>query len=98
MVRHRPATVERERAAAAYKRLVYKRRQVRDAVRLHRLRKRNGIKCLRIHIAYRSIDSFIKSGLLATEQRDDDSAIERAIALLCRVGFRAIRAGTETAG
>jgi hypothetical protein len=39
-----------------------------------------------------TLDAFIKIGVLAEERRNDDTAIEAAIAVLCRRGYRAIKA------
>jgi hypothetical protein len=39
-----------------------------------------------------TLAAFIKVGVLSAEERDDDKAIEAAIAVLCRRGYRAIKA------
>jgi hypothetical protein len=39
-----------------------------------------------------TLAAFIKIGVLKAEHRNDDTAIEAAIAQLCRAGFRAIEA------
>jgi hypothetical protein len=43
-----------------------------------------------------TLDAFIKIGVLAEERRNDDTAIEAAIAVLCRRGYRAIKGERET--
>jgi hypothetical protein len=76
-------------------RLVHHRMVVRDCQRRHRQRQRKGARCLRIVIsdAEQTMSAFVRIGVLAEDQRDDDAAVESAIAQLCRAGFRAIEAG-----
>jgi hypothetical protein len=63
----------------------------------YRARKRNGARCLRIEIsnAEQTLDAFVKIGVLKAERRNDDTAIEAAIAVLCRRGYRAIKGERE---
>jgi hypothetical protein len=53
---------------------------------------------LRIEIsnAEPTLDAFVKIGMLAEEQRDDNRAIEAAVSALCQRGYRAIKAERET--
>ncbi|MGY3563172.1 hypothetical protein ACVWXP_006441 [Bradyrhizobium sp. USDA 4463] len=82
-------------------RLVHHRQILRDCQRRHRERARNGARCLRIVIsdADRTLDAFVRVGVLAQERRHEDKAVENAVAELCRAGFRAIEAreGNERA-
>jgi hypothetical protein len=80
-----------------FEHLAHKRAVARKCSRRYRARQRNGVKCLRIEISNwaATIDAFVRAGVLAEEQRNDDRAIETAIALLCRAGFRAVQAGIE---
>ena len=80
-----------------FEHLAHKRAVARKCSRRYRARQRNGVKCLRIEISNwaATIDAFVRAGLLAEEQRNDDRAIETAIAQLCRAGFRAVQAGFE---
>jgi hypothetical protein len=75
-------------------RLVHHRMVVRDCQRRHRQRQQKGDRCLRIVIsaADQTLSAFIRIGLLTEAQRNNDAAIETAIAQLCRAGFRAIEA------
>jgi hypothetical protein len=41
--------------------------------------------------------NFVKVGVLRADQRDDDAAVEKAIAQLCRRGHRALVAEQEAA-
>ena len=77
-------------------RLVHHRMVVRDCQRRHRQRQRKGARCLRIVIsdAERTLDALVRVGVLLSERRNQDAAIEAAIAQLCRAGFRAIEAGS----
>ncbi len=61
--------------------------------RRYRMYRRNGTRCLRISIvgAKATLAAWVEAGLLAEDQVDDDRAIERAIAQLCREGFRVVR-------
>ena len=51
-------------------------------------------RCVRIEVTdwAETLDAFIRIGVLKAEQRNDDKAIEAAIAVLCRRGYRAIKA------
>ena len=75
-----------------------RKRQNVERVQRCRARKQAGAHCVRIEVTdwAETLDAFIKIGVLAEERRKDDTAIEAAIATLCRAGFRAIKAGTET--
>jgi hypothetical protein len=48
-------------------------------VRLHRQRRRHGLRCLMIEIRNREIDALIRRGLLDNEKRDDTTAIRAAL-------------------
>ena len=77
-------------------RLLRKRAQARRYSRRYRRRQRAGTKLLSIEIGHaeQTIAAWVALGLLTEDQRDDDRAIESAIAQLCRAGFRAIEAGS----
>ena len=79
-------------------RLAHHRLVVRQCARRYRLRKQNGARCLRIEIsnAEQTLDAFVKIGVLAEEQRNDDRAIEAAISVLCKRGYSAVKAERET--
>jgi hypothetical protein len=79
-------------------RLARHRLVVRQCARRYRARKRKGARCLRIEIsnAAQTLDAFVNIGVLADDRRNDDKAIEHAIAVLCRRGYRAIAAEQET--
>jgi hypothetical protein len=47
-------------------------------VRLHRGRRRRGLRCLTIEIRDREIDALVLHGLLDSEKRDDTTAIRAA--------------------
>jgi hypothetical protein len=81
-------------------RLAHHRMVVRQCARRYRARKRTGARCLRIEIsnAEQTLDALVKIGVLAEERRNDDTAIEAAIAVLCRRGYRAIKGERETQG
>jgi hypothetical protein len=68
--------------------------------RVHRCRARKqaGARCVRIEVTdwAETLDAFVKIGVLEAEQRNDDKAIEHAIAILCRRGYSAIKAERET--
>jgi hypothetical protein len=76
------------------------RRKRQNVERVLRCRKRKqaGSRCLRIEIPdwAETLDAFIKIGVLKAEHRNDDTAIEAAIAVLCRRGYRAIKDERET--
>ena len=59
-----------------------------------RARKQDGARCVRIEVTdwAETLDAFVRIGVLKAEHRNDDTAIEAAIAQLCRAGFRAIEA------
>jgi hypothetical protein len=45
--------------------------------RLHRERRRHGLRCLMIEIRDREIDALVRQGLLDNEKRDDIAAIHQ---------------------
>jgi hypothetical protein len=49
-----------------------------NRVRLHRERRRHGLRCLTIEIHDREIDALVRRGLLDGEKRDDTAAIRAA--------------------
>jgi hypothetical protein len=69
----------------------------RDRQRLFRQRQHNNVRCLRISItnATATVAAFVRLGLLMEAEKDDDRAIEAAIAHLCRAGFCAIQAAQD---
>jgi hypothetical protein len=73
---------------------VHHRMVVRDCQRRHRQRQRKGDRCLRIVIsdAEQTLSAFVRIGVLAEDECNENAAIEKAIAQLCREGFRAIEA------
>ena len=75
-------------------RLAHHRMVVRQCACRYRARKRNGARCLRIEISdsERTLDAFVKIGVLAEERRSDDRAIEAAISALCQRGYSAVKA------
>ena len=84
------------RLTARVELLLRKRAQARRYSRCYRRRQRAGTKLLSIEIAQaeQTIAAWVALGLLTEDQRNDDAAIEAAIARLCRAGFRAIEAGS----
>ena len=50
-----------------------------ERMRLHRERKRNGLRCLMIELRETEIDSLIKKQLLKREMRNDVGAIAGAL-------------------
>jgi hypothetical protein len=46
-----------------------------ERVRLHRERRRRGLRCLTIQIRDREIDALVQHGLLDDDRRDDTNAI-----------------------
>jgi len=62
-----PPTTESARSAAA-KRL-----------RLHRERRRQGLRCLMIEVRETEIDALVRMGLLGAEMRNDAAAIVEAL-------------------
>ena len=75
-----------------------RKRQNVERVQRCRARKQAGARIVRIEVTdwAETLDAFIKIGVLAEERRNDDTAIEAAIAVLCRRGYRAIKAERET--
>ena len=59
-----------------------------------RAHKQDGARCVRIEVTdwAETLDAFVRIGVLKAEQRNDDKAIEATIAVLCRRGYRAIKA------
>jgi hypothetical protein len=62
-----PPTTEPARSAAA------------ERMRLHRERRRNGMRCLTIELHETEIDGLIRRGLLKPETRNDASAVSDAL-------------------
>jgi hypothetical protein len=81
-----------------FEHLAHKRAVARKCSRRYRARQRNGTRCLHIEItnAEQTLDAFIRVGVLQAERRNDDAAIEAAIATLCRAGYRAFKSRAET--
>ena len=75
-------------------RIAKRKRQNVERVLRCRKRKQAGSRCVRIEVTdwAETLAAFIKVGVLSAEERDDDKAIEAAIAVLCRRGYRAIKA------
>jgi hypothetical protein len=69
-----------------------RKRQNVERVQRCRARKQAGARMVRIEVTdwAATLAAFIKIGVLAEDQRNDDRAIEAAIAQLCRAGFRAV--------
>ncbi|MGY8683235.1 hypothetical protein Q2941_36480 [Bradyrhizobium sp. UFLA05-153] len=59
-----------------------------------RARKQAGARMVRIEVTdwAETLDAFVRIGVLADDERKDERALERAIAQLCRAGFRAVEA------
>jgi hypothetical protein len=74
-------------------RLANHRMVVRQCARRYRARRQNGARCLRIEISNveRTLDAFVRIGVLAEERRNDKRAIEAAISALCQRGYSAIK-------
>jgi hypothetical protein len=62
-----PCTAEPARSAAA------------ERMRLHRERRRNGMRCLTIELHETEIEALIREGLLKPETRNDPSAVSDAL-------------------
>jgi hypothetical protein len=79
-------------------RTAQRKRQNVQRVQRCRARKQAGAHCVRIEVTdwAETVDAFIKIGVLAEERRNDGRAIEAAIAVLCRRGYRAVKAERET--
>jgi hypothetical protein len=54
------------------------RKATASRVRLHRARRRHGLRCLMIQIRDREIDALVRQGLLDSEKRDDTTEIRAA--------------------
>jgi hypothetical protein len=50
-----------------------------ERMRLHRERRRNGMRCLKIELRETEIDALIREGLLKPETRNDASAVSDAL-------------------
>jgi len=50
-----------------------------ERMRLHRERRRNGMRCLTIELRETEIDALIRKGLLKSETRNDPSAVNDAL-------------------
>ena len=81
-------------------RIAKRKRQNVERVLRCRKRKQDGARCVRIEVTdwAETLDAFIRIGVLKAEQRNDDTAIEAAIAVLCRRGYRAIKGGERETG
>ena len=62
-----PTTEAHARSAAA------------ERMRLHRERRRNGMRCLTIELRETEIDALMRKGLLKSETRNDPSAVSDAL-------------------
>ena len=72
----------------------------RDRQRLFRQRQHNDVRCLRITVSNvntATVAAFVRRGLLMEAEKDDDRAVEAAIAQLCRAGVRALEADQKQA-
>jgi hypothetical protein len=78
-------------------RIAKRKRQNVERVLRCRKRKQAGARCVRIEVMdwAETLAAFIKIGVLAEERRNDNTAIEAAIAVLCRRGYRAVKAERE---
>ena len=56
-----------------------------ERMRRHRLRRRNGLRCLIIELRETEITRLIRDGFLAAEARDDSSAVTRAFLRFSRL-------------
>jgi hypothetical protein len=50
-----------------------------ERMRLHRERRRNGMRCLTIELRETEVDALIREGLLKSETRNDPSAVSDAL-------------------
>jgi hypothetical protein len=50
-----------------------------DRMRLHRDRRRQGLRCLTIELRETEIDAFVRMGLLEPEMRNDRIAVSQAL-------------------
>jgi hypothetical protein len=50
-----------------------------ERMRLHRERRRNGMRCLTIELRETEIDALIREGLLRADMRNDPSAVTKAL-------------------
>jgi hypothetical protein len=50
-----------------------------ERMRLHRERRRNGMRCLMIELRETEIDALIRMGLLNNETRNDPGAVSEAL-------------------
>jgi hypothetical protein len=71
-------------------RTVKRRQQHAARMSRHRKRAREGVRTLRITISESDIDAFVRIGVLAPDQRDDDASVQGAIEALCKRGHRAL--------
>ena len=71
-----------------------RKRQNVERVQRCRARKQAGARIVRIEVTdwVATRDAFVRIGVLPEDQRNNDRAIEAAIAQLCRAGFRAVEA------
>jgi hypothetical protein len=75
-----------------------RKRQNIERVQRCRKRKQAGARCVRMEVTdwAATLGAFVGIGVLKAEHRNDDTAIEAAIAVLCRRGYRAIKGERET--
>jgi hypothetical protein len=50
-----------------------------ERMRLHRERRRNGMRCLTIELRETEIDALIRTGLLRADMRNDPNAVTKAL-------------------
>ena len=50
-----------------------------ERMRLHRERRRQGLRCLIVELRETEIDAFVEMGLLKNETRDDPEAVSEAL-------------------
>jgi len=67
MTHHAEFTESTPRSAAA------------ERMRLHRERRRNGLRCLTIELRETEIEALIRIGFLRAEMRNDPSAVSKAL-------------------
>jgi hypothetical protein len=48
-------------------------------MRLHRLRRRKGLRCITVELRETEIDAFIQKGLLKAEMRNSPNAVAKAL-------------------
>jgi hypothetical protein len=53
-----------------------------ERMRLHRMRRRRGMRCVRVRLHVTQIDYLIRGAYLEPEHRDDRNEIQRAVEIL----------------